>query len=87
MSLRLIPLNLPFGAAGLVNFMLADPRCTPDHCLLCAEAFEEMAAQLPPDSHFVPSLRENAGKLRDFAPHYAKGPGKPLGDFDGTLSP
>lgn len=84
---RIIALNLPFGAAFLVNKMLADTRCTPDHVLICADAFDEMADALPPTSHFVPSLKENSAKLRSFAPSYVKGPGKPHGDFDGTLTP
>ena len=87
MSHRIIPPNLPFGAAADVNFMPADLRCTSDHVLICADAFDEMADALPPTSHFVPSLKENSAKLRSFAPSYARGPGKPHGDFDGTLTP
>jgi hypothetical protein len=79
--------NMPFGAGQLVKFMLADPRCTPDHVLILADGLEEMANELPPGSNYIAALRRNTSALRDIAPAYTRPPGKPLGDFDGNLTP
>jgi hypothetical protein len=88
MRVHAIPhINMPYGAAHLINKILADPRCTTDHILITADALDATANDLPPDSHFSPTMRANAVQLRQVAHLYAQPRGNKLGDFDGSLSP
>jgi hypothetical protein len=79
-------LNMPWGIQIMLNAMLANPRCTSDHILLCADALDEAIKILPGESHFLPAMRATSADLREIAPLYAHPRGKPHGDFEGTLT-
>jgi hypothetical protein len=84
--------GIPWFLGQVIERTLANPKCSSDACLLLAEAMEETAELLPAQTIYrLPTLRA-AADLRAAAPAFANPPtsagrGKPLGDFDGTLTP
>ena len=79
--------NFPWGAREMVNKLLADPRTTTSHIMHTADHLDAIAAELPPSSHYITSMRGVAAELRKLAPQYHHSRGNPNGDFDGSLAP
>jgi len=83
------PLNLqglPWFVGELIYRTLANEKCSPDAVLLIADALDECAATLPCPNVYAGPITRTASQLRDRAAFFSA-PGKPLGDFDGSLTP
>jgi hypothetical protein len=66
--------NFPQPLRAIILKSLANPRATPDTALILADALTEYGDFLPPDSHFLPSIRQAAEALREYAPSLAQTP-------------
>ncbi len=83
--------GLPWFVGLLILRTLGNEKCTPDHALVMADALQECAEELSATFIYRAPCERVARQLRDRAAEVAaaraRPVGKPLGDFDGTLTP